>query len=215
MPKVSDAHLEARRRQILDAASACFSRQGFHQTSMQDICREAGLSPGAVYRYFSSKEEIIAATCAECQRQGLEVIHSAVQRSEDPLEVLDFLIDSGFAWLDNPESQEYLRMNIQLWGEALRSSQILAEFQQANFGIWQAAVTDLIRRAQERGEVLATLDPESVARVVLSSWHGLMLQRAFSEEVDITSYVAALKAMYRGGIVSESAHSAQALARAN
>lgn len=56
MPKVSDAHLEARREQILDAAEACFSREGFHQTSMQDICREAELSPGAVYRHFSSKE---------------------------------------------------------------------------------------------------------------------------------------------------------------
>ena len=61
MPKVTEAHMEARRRQILEAASACFSRQGFHQTSMQDICREAGLSPGAVYRYYSTKEDIIAA----------------------------------------------------------------------------------------------------------------------------------------------------------
>ena len=53
MPKVTEAHLEARRQQILDAASACFSRQGFHQTTMQGICREVDLSPGAVYRYFA------------------------------------------------------------------------------------------------------------------------------------------------------------------
>ena len=56
MPKVSDAHVEARRQQILEAASACFARQGFHQTSVQDICKEAGLSAGAVYRYFPGKE---------------------------------------------------------------------------------------------------------------------------------------------------------------
>ena len=59
MPKVTQAHLEARRQQILDAAFGCFARQGFHQTTMQDICREAELSPGAVYRYFDSKEAII------------------------------------------------------------------------------------------------------------------------------------------------------------
>ena len=52
MPKVSDAHRAARRRQILDAARRRFVRNGFHATSMQDIFAEAGLSAGAVYRYF-------------------------------------------------------------------------------------------------------------------------------------------------------------------
>ena len=57
MPRVSDEHLAARRQQILDAARACFLRNGFHATSMQDVIGEAGLSVGAVYRYFKSKNE--------------------------------------------------------------------------------------------------------------------------------------------------------------
>ena len=52
MPKVTEAHLEARRQQIVNAAFACFSLNGFHQSTMQDICQEAHLSPGAVYRHF-------------------------------------------------------------------------------------------------------------------------------------------------------------------
>jgi AcrR family transcriptional regulator len=60
-PKVTEAHVEARREQILEAAAACFSRKGFHQTTMQDICEAAQLSPGAVYTYFPSKESIITA----------------------------------------------------------------------------------------------------------------------------------------------------------
>ncbi|GGK62441.1 TetR/AcrR family transcriptional regulator [Nocardia camponoti] len=60
MPKVSDEHLERRREQILDAAQRCFARKGFHDTSMQDIFSEAELSAGAVYRYFTSKNAIIA-----------------------------------------------------------------------------------------------------------------------------------------------------------
>ena len=63
MPKVTQAHIDARRKQIIEAAQACFSRQGFHQTSIQDICKEAELSPGAVYRYFPGKVQIIAAAC--------------------------------------------------------------------------------------------------------------------------------------------------------
>ncbi len=61
MPKVSSEHLDARRAQIVDAAVTCFARDGFHRTTMHDICREAALSPGAVYRYFASKEELLEA----------------------------------------------------------------------------------------------------------------------------------------------------------
>src|SRR3954471_9400824 len=60
----ANAQLQADRRdEILVAAQSCFARSGFHQTSMADICAEAGMSPGNLYRYFRSKEEIIAAIC--------------------------------------------------------------------------------------------------------------------------------------------------------
>ncbi|MGE3869989.1 MAG: TetR/AcrR family transcriptional regulator, partial [Pseudorhodoplanes sp.] len=49
-----------RRGEILEAARRCFARSGFHQASMQEICAEAGMSPGNLYRYFRSKEAIIA-----------------------------------------------------------------------------------------------------------------------------------------------------------
>ena len=42
MPKVTEEHVAARRRQILSAALSCFAREGFHRTTMQDIFREAG-----------------------------------------------------------------------------------------------------------------------------------------------------------------------------
>ena len=66
MPKVTEAHLEARRSQILDAAWTCFARKGYHQATMQDICQESGLSPGAIYRYFESKEAILKAFSLSC-----------------------------------------------------------------------------------------------------------------------------------------------------
>ena len=48
MARVSQEHLDARRRQILEGAARCFARDGFHSTTMQDILRETGLSAGAV-----------------------------------------------------------------------------------------------------------------------------------------------------------------------
>ena len=61
MPKISDERRAARHAQILDAAWTCFQRQGLHATTMDDIIRASGLSAGAVYSYFPSKEELIFA----------------------------------------------------------------------------------------------------------------------------------------------------------
>ena len=61
MPRITEARKTERRDQVLQAAFVCFARRGFHQTTMQEICAEAGLSPGAVYGYFPGKDAIIEA----------------------------------------------------------------------------------------------------------------------------------------------------------
>src|SRR5207302_5087033 len=58
LPKISPAQEQQRRAQILAAAMACFARQGYHATSMDDVVRESGLSVGAIYSYFPSKEDL-------------------------------------------------------------------------------------------------------------------------------------------------------------
>jgi AcrR family transcriptional regulator len=65
MPRVSERHAAARRGQILAAALRCFERDGFQRTTMQDIFRESGLSPGAVYTYFFGKDQIVREVAAE------------------------------------------------------------------------------------------------------------------------------------------------------
>lgn len=64
MPKVTDEYRAERRAQILEAARRCFVRDGFHATSMDDVCREAGVSSGVVYLYFTGKDDIVAALAA-------------------------------------------------------------------------------------------------------------------------------------------------------
>ena len=202
-PRVTEAHLEARRQQVLDAAFACFARQGFHQTTMQDICREAGLSPGAVYRYFGSKEEIIEASCQECQQHYMSMIEAAAQRGDSPVGLLDELVSTTFAYLDQPEAHVWLRFNVQLWSEALRSPEIKESLSRAGIDPWKEALTQFIGGAQGVGEVNPELDPEAVARVLLSMWQGLIVQKALDPEVDVAPYVEAVRAMYRGSFLMQ------------
>lgn len=59
MPKVSDEHREQRRAQIIEAAHRCMVERGIRGASMQDIIRESGLSAGAIYLHFESKQAIV------------------------------------------------------------------------------------------------------------------------------------------------------------
>src|SRR5512143_3703890 len=118
MPKVTEAHSAARRQQIIDAAYRCFARKGFHQATMRDIYTEAGLSAGAVYHYFKSKEDIIQASFVFDYQRSLPVFEQAAN-DPDPLVAIDQLIDFFYAGLQSAAELGADRVNIQGWGEAL------------------------------------------------------------------------------------------------
>src|SRR6185295_20368911 len=98
MPKISDKQREGRRQQILDAALGCFSDDGFHQTGMADIVRQSGLSPGAVYLYFKSKDDLIEALADDRHRQEA-ALNSVTLGSGDPREALRAMINAYVHWL--------------------------------------------------------------------------------------------------------------------
>ncbi|PJI94673.1 TetR/AcrR family transcriptional regulator [Luteimicrobium subarcticum] len=87
-PRVSEEYREARRTEILDAARARFARDGFHQTSMDDVIREAGLSAGAVYGYFPSKTALVHAVVDDALARVLRAFDAAsaeiTQTAGDP-----------------------------------------------------------------------------------------------------------------------------------
>ncbi|MCH8298026.1 MAG: TetR/AcrR family transcriptional regulator [Chloroflexi bacterium] len=200
MPKVSDAHVEARRQQILEAARACFARQGFHQTSIQDICGEAELSPGAVYRYFPSKEHIIAATCLDCQQAGIKMIESARSQGGTALQALDLIVEHGFGMLDQEESREFMMMSVQLWSEALRSSEVKDALLTGSYGIWVQGLTELLEQAQREGEVDPGLDATALARIIFGLWHGLLLHKSLDPDIDVKACAESFQALYHGTI---------------
>ena len=80
MPRVSAAYRQGQRHAILDATEACLDGRGIADVRIDDIAAEAGLSVGAVYRYFASKDEIIAAVAErhrERDRRAIAALQSA------------------------------------------------------------------------------------------------------------------------------------------
>jgi AcrR family transcriptional regulator len=190
MPKVSKEHSAARRRQIIDAAYRCFARSGFHQTSMRDIYQEAGLSPGAVYHYFASKDEIIQASFDFDYLRSVDRFDEALA-SADPLAALTGLLDFFFQGLKGAAELGAGRVNVQGWGEALVNCQLQQTLQRV-LGQYRDAVAQLIRRAQAAGQVDQSLDPVAVSQVMQSLYYGLELQKALDPGLDVDRYAAAV-----------------------
>lgn len=195
MPKVSQQHLLARRQQIIDAAYRCFARNGFHQTTMRDIYEEAGLSPGAVYHYFEGKHEIIAASFDFDYERSLELFSAATQ-SENPLAALNDLLSFLFSGLRGAAALGAGRVNVQGWGEALVNPPLLGTVRRV-LHIYRDTTTQIIRRAQAKGQVDRALDPLALANTLISLYYGLELQLALDPELDVDQYAIAVKALLK------------------
>src|SRR5689334_18685391 len=102
MAKVSEAHLEARRQSILDAAAAVFSRKGLEAATMAEIATEAGISPGAIYRYFANKEDLARGCMSESSSAVEEQWKHQPDAAADPMREFNALSLATFGKLNDP-----------------------------------------------------------------------------------------------------------------
>src|SRR3990172_610221 len=172
MPKVTEAHLEARRTQILDAAWTCFARKGYHQATMQDICQESGLSPGAIYRYFESKEAILIALNDRSQEMGRAIVEEARALAGGPLDMLGVIGQTMLSYFNDPMAETTTRVNIEIWPEMLRNEQLRANARK-EITFWHQAVAGLLAEAKEAGQLRPEVDPESLAAILICAWEGI------------------------------------------
>jgi AcrR family transcriptional regulator len=169
----ANAQLQSdRRAEILDAAERCFARSGFHQASMQDICAEAGMSPGNLYRYFPSKEALIAGI-TERNRIQAAANFAAVDAAPD--------FFTGFAALGRQylveRSDEQVALCLEILAEARRNPDI-RRIQHTIDEEVRAGLVAVLRRAAARGELRADLDFEKVVTVLLALGDGIESRRA-------------------------------------
>jgi AcrR family transcriptional regulator len=185
VPRVSEAHLAARRQQILDAARRCFLRNGFHNASMQDVIAEAELSVGAVYRYFRSKTEIIAAIA---EGYATEVSTDLVALSADPWRGLADVMEQAIGIVEaNSGPDGVLRLAVQVWAEALRDEAVGA-VAAGIYGSLQENFTRIARHAVRHGDLPPDADPEAVGPALFSLLLGYALQRLLTGRPDPEGY---------------------------
>jgi TetR/AcrR family transcriptional regulator, transcriptional repressor of aconitase len=193
MPRVSDDHLERRRRQILDAARLCFIRKGFHLTSMQDVFAEAGLSAGAVYRYFKSKNEIINAIAVDTQGDAVQLLEALIK--QDPLPPLDEIVERFATLLQSAlDGDGALRIAPQVWAEALHDpayQRIVADL----FAALRSGWVELAARMRDAGMLAEDADPVAVGSTLMCLLPGFILQRLLVGDIDGRTLRAGIHAL--------------------
>ena len=192
MPKVSDAYRDARRRSILDAALTCFERRGLHGTTTDDIAAEAGLSNGALYRYFDGKAAIVEAIAAERHAQERALLDAALQ-DDDPRGAVHDFVASYFAWLADPDELRRRRINVHVWAEALADERLAAIVAE---GVAPAREAErAIETAVASGVLPPSVDAVALVQVILAMLQGFVLQAAWDPAIDVGRYAATCAAV--------------------
>ncbi|MEW2305994.1 TetR/AcrR family transcriptional regulator [Streptomyces sp. NPDC006655] len=202
MPRITPERREARRAEIVAAARRCFARGGFHQTSMPDIAAAAGVSAGAPYRYFASKEEIILAIASDAFRLIFEPMERVAVAADAPslgdlvgasLQALSAETVTDAAGQAVPV-EELLQCVVQTWSELLRDDGVHARASEG-FERVRRSIAAALRRGQAAGAVPA-VEPESGARVLIGLLHGFLLQRVAFGLTDTAGFDDAVRGLF-------------------
>ncbi|MER6438364.1 MULTISPECIES: TetR/AcrR family transcriptional regulator [unclassified Streptomyces] len=194
MPKVTQEYMDARRAQILDAARRCFLRDGFHQTSMQDLFAESGLSAGVVYRHFASKNEMITAIVEENMHDVLAMVNS-VARDRPGSSLGDLMADVLEIVRTKTAEQNIAGLSVLAWSESLRNPSLAEQFDVLMTRL-RSALTDVVRENQQSGSLARTVSPESVAATLVCVLPGYILQLAMGDAKTIEGVSDALRALW-------------------
>ncbi len=154
----------------MESAIRLFSARGYNKASVDEICAEAGISKGAFYHHFKSKQALFLALLDG----WLKTIDDAIEASKDkPIPETFKQMTQAFPYLFE-SAGENLPIFLEFWLQASRDEKV-----------WQASIapyrryhkqfSDLIRQGVEEGSFVE-VNPELTARMIISTAMGLLLQ---------------------------------------
>lgn len=199
IPKLSRAALEDRKQHILNAAERCFARDGFHNTTIADVKKEARVSTGAIYTYFPNKEAMIRALLERARddrRQKLDAAGLERDRTAQALLLLDWV-----ARIFGEQGAHIARIDVNLWAESLRNKGVQQLAQRALRDAVLAVSTVVAPRMPSSGDD-PPLDARSVAAVLIALFLGLEVETAVGVQLDPAAIIRVLTTLF-GPYVAE------------
>lgn len=203
MPRVSTAFKQDRRTEILEAARRCVARSGFHQTSMQEICAEAGMSPGNLYRYFPSKEAIIAGI-AERDRAEVGAELGAAQFTDDFFATFEALARHHLV----ERNADDVGLCTEMVAESRRNPAIGRIMQEFDKEV-HARLVAMMQAAAQRGDIPAGTDFDGVVTMLMVIADGVWWRRAVDPAFDAEAMLPIFMDLTRHMLLGASADAAK------
>ena len=204
MPKLKPEELAARRMEIIEAARACFLRSGFHQTTTDEICHEASITPGGLYHYFGSKDELIAAVVEHSAETATEHMRNLIAEADDTASAFRQVSDFFFDAMQDTDIDNATRLEIEIWAEALMNDE-LATTGRSAWKLRQDWLEALVQRGIDDGVYDAeVVEAGALASLLMAIYIGLRVGRLLGGETfDTPGAIRSLFMMHAGRLMSD------------
>ncbi|MEP6872262.1 MAG: TetR/AcrR family transcriptional regulator [Anaerolineaceae bacterium] len=197
MAKVSDAHLAARRRSIVVAACGVFSRKGVESATMAEIASEAGLSPGALYRYFENKEQLANSCMSENATDLEDQWKRTPDDSTDPLREFLELSRKTLGTLNDPDERTHTLLMLEHIVMGVRQGDADLDDLRAGFAKTREGIRQRLALAKANGQLPRGLDPELSAGALFSFYLGARVSKAVDSDIDTTGQLDQMLGLLR------------------
>ena len=180
-------------KRILDAAKACFVQYGFQGASMQRICAECGMSPGALYRYFPSKEAIIEAIAEADRAQDAEIFARVLENPS----VIDGVVEGAMAHIRHTYEMNAAPLFAEIVAESLRNP-VVGVTCRENMEHVQEMFRFYLAAAIERGEIAPVVDLDVLLPAMMAIAHGMALNDLPSRGIPFEKLETVVRASVEG-----------------
>ncbi|MGW1764826.1 ScbR family autoregulator-binding transcription factor [Streptomyces sp. NPDC002073] len=178
------------RRSILEAAAHVFDLRGYDAASTNEILASTGLTRGALYHHFPSKEAIAVALVA-AHSEALVIPEQQVK--------LQAIIDLTMAFAFRLQRDPVLRASVRLAVEQTSFPRpTTTPYEQSS-----AAIHGLLKRAQEQGEILPGVDLDAATSVIVGSFTGMqVMSQVYTNRQDLPERISMLWRFLLPGLTS-------------
>ena len=169
---------EARQGSIIEATMACIAAYGYAETTIDRICKQAGISRGLINHHFSTKDELMAKTYHRlADHLALQTRRAVQAAGDEPEGALRALICASF----QPDifEEEHLAVWLGFWS-VVRTTAAIAETHRALYAGYRRALTRAFERVQEKQDL--TRDGALAATTLTALIDGFWLERALDPQ---------------------------------
>jgi AcrR family transcriptional regulator len=196
-PIVSEEYKEKKRQEILQSAHACFARKGFEASTVDEIVTHSGLSKGAIYNYFKSKDEIYLALMEGQTNESGTKFTKAIAERETALDKLNYLFEAYL--LNDPndeENKDQALVHFEFRLYSTRKPELKKALTERYKSFFVTLLAGIIKEGKSTGEFKKEIDPDMYADIFWAMVNGVTLQATILDNYRYKDILKEMQSMF-------------------